>query len=102
MKHYTTMESLREDFGLKPIRKRTKNKQRLESLKKKFQARHNCPICGEPLIHIEDTNVMVCVNEKCKGTKIKTLDAKEETVDSSAFHILDDAGARIANNILHE
>ena len=105
-KHYTSFADLREDFGLEPIPKRPSNKKKLESIQNKFKKRHVCPLCKQELQHIENTNVMICTNPSCKGLRIKVREMSRDGEDlwgsSSAFHVLDDAGARIANNIFHE
>jgi len=31
-----------------------------------------CPYCKQPCQYKDGTNIVVCVNEKCKGKKIKT------------------------------
>ena len=66
-KTYHSFTELAKDIGLKPVNKRTKNKEKLESQRSKFLGK--CPHCGQPLTHITNTNVLVCGNENCKGKK---------------------------------
>ena len=67
-----------ELFGLKPQRRVTRDKNKLEDQRSKFVG--TCPHCGQPLHYVYGTNVVVCDNEDCKGKKvvIKNSDGSEE------------------------
>lgn len=102
-KVYMSLEDLRVEFGLNPIRRKTKDEVRLKSQREKFSSRHVCSTCGLPLSYIPNTNVMVCKTPECKGVKHETID--EETGEKKEFYTLsyerlDDVGAKIASNIL--
>ena len=92
-------KEIRELYGLGELPKHTSNKKKLEAIQKRFYARHVCPICHQEMRHIEGTNVMVCANPECKGIEIKV--SKDRKTKSSPAHLLDDKGAKIANNIFY-
>ena len=48
-----------------------KQAEKLETQREKFSSRYICPICKQPKIWIENTNLMVCKNESCKGIPVK-------------------------------
>ena len=104
-KTLTSFEELRAEFGLPQLRRQTKDKQKLESQRQKFLSHHKCPICESEMKHITDTNIFYCSNNECGGFKKVFTDeeTEETTVDRSiAFDLLDNKGAKIANNIFAE
>lgn len=69
--------------------------------KAKFEKRHTCRVCKQPLTWIDGTNVCVCQNPNCKGWITKTTDdegnVKKEV--KPFFHTLDETGTSIASKI---
>lgn len=101
-KVYKSFDDIRQQFGLKPVRMQTKDKEKLESQRKNFSSKHKCPACGCDLTYIDGTNVMVCKNPECEGIKREKKDStKEETKVwyDIPYHTLDQKGAEIAHNI---
>lgn len=101
-KTYSSFEEIRSEFGLKPIRTQTRDKEKLESQRNKFSSRHKCPACGSNLIYVEGTNVMVCKNPDCDGIKREKKGSTEEETKvwyENSYHTLDEKGAEIAYNI---
>ena len=100
--YYSFDEIGQELFGLKPYKRVTKDKQKLEAQRTKFLG--TCPYCKEPLSYISGTNVVVCQNSDCKGKKnIKKFDDGTEIVSYKPFvKILSDKGTDIANTIFEE
>lgn len=97
-----TIEELRKKFGLKQIVYQTKDKKRLESQRERFQGSHLCPACKQPMTFVEGANVMSCKNPECKGIKNVTVDeetGEEKVFYTPAYHLLDEKGAKIAQNI---
>lgn len=102
VKTLTSFEELRTEFGLKPISWQTKDKEKLEGQRARFQSKHLCPVCKQPLTLIEGTNVMSCMNHDCKGIEREIVDeetGEKEIIRHTPFHTLDEKGATIANNI---
>ena len=61
---FYSFEELGEAYGLKPKNKRTKDKQKLESQRKRMSG--TCKICGSQLHYVQGTNVFYCPNKNCK------------------------------------
>jgi hypothetical protein len=102
VKTLTSLEELRAAWGLPELRRQTKDKVKLEGQRQRFLSHHKCPICEGDMKLIEDTNIFYCPNQECQGIKRTTVDeeTEETTVERSiAYDILDDKGAKIANNI---
>lgn len=95
-------EYAQEVFGMKPYKKVTKDKQKLESQREKFLG--TCPFCKKPLKYVAGTNVLVCQNEECKGKKVNShSDSDEEfTKYKPYYRILSEKGSMIAENIFDE
>ena len=105
VKTFASFEDLRAEWGLPPMRRQTKDKKKLEGQRQRFLSYHKCPICESEMKYINDTNVFLCANKDCEGFKSVFTDEEtaETTVTKSiAFDILDDKGAKIANNIFAE
>ena len=105
VKILTSLEELRAAYNLPPLRRQTRDKKKLESQRQFFLSKHKCPACETEMVYVEDTNVMYCPNKDCGGFKRVFTDeeTEETTVDRSmAFDILDEKGAKIANNIFAE
>lgn len=97
--HYTSLEELRDAWGLKPITKQTKDMQKLNKQKDHFLSKHLCSACKQPMVYIGG-NQMVCQNENCKGIKheLKT-DVETKVWYTPSFDLLDEKGAEVAHNI---
>ena len=102
-KHYSSFEELAKALGYKPVRKVTKDKEKLASQREKFVGRHKCRACGSPMVWVRGTNVMACTNESCRGVKVtrssRDDDSESKTFYENSFDVLDDLGAVIAENI---
>ena len=88
-KTYYSFEDLAvAEFGLKPNRKVTKEKNKLNTQRERFLG--TCPYCKEPIHYSYGTNVVSCVNENCKGKKIVTKDedGNEEITYKPFYRIL--------------
>lgn len=98
--HYTSLEELRANWGLKPIIKKTKDAERLQKQRENFCNRHRCKACGQPMSYIGGT-AMTCTNEKCRGIKEERTDKDGNVIVtySVSYSLLDDKGAEIAGNI---
>lgn len=101
--HYSSFEELAKAYNVKPISKQTKDKEKLNSQREKFNSRHRCRSCGEPMEWIGD-NVMVCKNPKCKGIKHEYVndDGSKNITYSPSYDLLDELGSEIAGNIFSE
>lgn len=95
--YYSFNEIGQELFGLKPIRKVTKDKQKLAAQREKFLG--TCPYCKQPLEYIYGTNVLACNNEDCKGKKVTIND---EEIYRPYYKILSDKGGIIGETIFEE
>lgn len=101
-----SFEELRQEYGLKPVNRQTRDKDKLSKQREKFSSHHICPVCKQPMKYIEGTNIFCCINESCKGFVKEILIDEEtgekETISSPSFHTLDRKGAEIASNIFEE
>lgn len=95
---YHSFAEVAAAMGLKPVSKVTKDQNKLNAQREKFQARHLCPACKQPMQYVEGTSVMVCKNPDCKGIKTKKQE-EGEVIYSPAFDLLDAVGTDIAGNI---
>ena len=98
--HYTSLEALREGFGLAPVVRRTKDENKLKSQKEKFLG--TCKVCKQPLVKISDANVLCCQNPECKGIKMTSKneeDGSEKVWYIPVTRVLDDKGSHIAHNL---
>ena len=106
VKTFTSFADLRSEFGLPPLRMQTKNKEKLKSQRENFISKHVCPVCGGLLTFVTGTNMMVCNSKDCAGvTKIESYDeetGERITYTTPYYEILDEHGAKIANNIFAE
>ena len=102
--HYSSFKEMRQSWGLKPIVKKTKDENKLESQRQSFVNKHKCRACGKPMVFVGNSNVMVCSNEKCKGLKHEYIDkfGETQTYYEISKDLLDDLGSKIANNIFGE
>lgn len=98
---YESFAELASDWKIKPIKNKKDNN---DSLKNKFNNKHTCPACKQPLSYISGTNIMSCKNVSCKGIKDSRTDkdGNQINVYYPSFHILDDTGKKIANSIYKE
>ena len=99
--HFYSFAELGAAMGLKPVSRVTSDKNKLNSQREKFQARHLCPACKQPMEYISGTSVMVCKNPSCKGVKSTKTDDEGGTIVtySPSFDLLDHVGTEIASNI---
>ena len=95
--YYSFDEIGQELFGLKPYKKVTRDKQKLESQREKFLG--TCPYCKQPLKYVYGTNVLVCENEDCRGKKTTV---NEEDIYRPYYKILSDKGCVIGTTIFEE
>ena len=96
---YTSFEELRSAFGLDPIRKQTKDKEKLKSQREKFVK--TCPVCKQSLSYIYGSNVVCCQNPECKGIEKKNTnaDGTENVWYIPVTRTLDEKGMEIAMNL---
>lgn len=104
-KYYSFDELCQEEYGMKPLSKKTNDTQKLEAQQEKFEG--VCPYCKERAKFIPATNIVVCVNPSCKGKKVvvKGDPATDETdyVKYVPFiRILSDKGYEIGNTLFGE
>ena len=97
---YSSLEDLRNAWGMTPVTKKTKDLTKLEKQKEAFVNKHKCKACGQPMTYIHG-NIMACTNSDCKGIEIKREDKEGNILISyiNSFDLLEDKGAEIANNI---
>ena len=99
--HYTSLESLRAAWGLKPIqKKRPKTEEALKTAQEKFLG--TCRVCKHPLVLINGCNVLACQNSECKGIKMTSKneeDGTEKVWYIPVSRVLDERGAEIAENL---
>lgn len=98
--HYSSFEECAKAWGCRPVSKKTKNEKKLKEQQEKFNSRHKCKACGEPMTFIGG-NQMVCLNESCKGIKEERTDKEGNVIVTykPSFELLDRKSAEIANNI---
>lgn len=99
--HFTSLESLRAAFGLKPVTKRTNDKSKLMKQREDFANKHKCKACGSPMTYLDNGNVMACTNPECKGIEKKKIDKEgnEITYYLPSYDLLDNRGSDIAAHI---
>ena len=87
-----------------PFPSKKKKKKDYTELQERFEKRHKCIVCGEPLTWIPGTNVCSCKNPDCKGKKytIKKEDGTEIIEYKPYFHMLDTVGVELAEKIYGE
>ena len=91
-----------EEFGMKPLNRRTNDKQKLEAQREKFEG--TCPYCHQRAKFIVGTNVVVCVNPKCNGKKVVVKGDPETGLQDTVIYrpfvrTLTDNAAMIGNTI---
>ena len=72
----------------------------IRSYLKRFKGKYKCPFCGQDRRWIPGTNVMVCVNESCKGFKAKDKKKEGEEIVYPSFKILSTRGEAIADSLM--
>ena len=100
--HYTSLEALREGFGLSPVVRRTKDENKLKAQQEKFLG--VCKVCKQPMSLIDGCNVLACKNETCKGIKMTSKneeDGTEKVWYIPVTRVLDEKGATIAHNLFN-
>lgn len=96
---YTSLEELRKGFGLSPIKKKTKDEQKLKAQQEKFVG--TCRVCKKPLTWIEGTNICACQNPDCKGIKMTGTneDGTEKVWYVPVTRTLNEKGMEIAERL---
>lgn len=99
--YYSFDEVAQEVFGMKPLKKQTNDKDRLKKQQEKYLG--TCPFCKEPCAYVEGTNIVACVNPKCKGRKISTTnDDGSETVVYESYYRIKSCGAEVGTGLFDE
>lgn len=101
-KTYHSFKDIAKDIGLKPFTRKTNDKSKLKSQQKKFLG--TCPYCHQVLTYVENTNVLVCNNEECKGKKKEFYNkAGEQVVAYDPYtKLLYGKSAAIADTLFNE
>ena len=88
-------------FAELPFSTKQKKKKNTDELRKRFEERHTCVVCGETLTWIPGTNICSCKNPDCKGKKYvyKDEDGTEFVEFRPYYHMLDVVGTSIAEKI---
>ena len=94
-----------EEFGMKPLNRRTNDKQKLEAQREKFEG--TCPYCKQRAKFVVGTNVVVCANPKCNGKKIVVKGEPDTDLQDTVMYrpfarMLSDNAAMIGNTIFDE
>lgn len=100
VEHYTSLQDLRVGFGMKPITRKTNDKNKLKKQQEDFCSKHKCRACGSPMTYMGG-NIMTCQNPNCKGIPVKHVDTEgnETTTYFTSYYTLDKRGSEIAHNI---
>ena len=87
-----------------PFPKKQTKKQNNDELREKFEKRHLCVVCQQPLIWITGTNILACKNPECKGKKVEKIlpDGTVKVEYKPYFHTLDEKGTKIAEKLYSE
>lgn len=95
-------EKLRKQFGLKPIKRRTNDKDKLKAQQEKFTGK--CRVCGQYLVWIDGTNTLACKNTDCNGIRMssKNEDGTEKVWYIPVTRTLDEKGMQIAERLFSE
>lgn len=93
--HFTSLESLREHFGLKPLKHKTADDDKLKKQQEQFLGK--CKVCGEPLSYIKNTNILACTNPQCKGITVKGK--SDSDVKIPVMRLLNEKGGEIAYSL---
>ena len=100
----TIFHSFREAFESLGFKVSDQKKEPTQDRKDKFVRYHLCPNCKRPMTYCGG-NIMVCMNDNCKGIQHKYTDqetGEERIWYSNSYHLLDEKGASIANNLFGE
>ena len=102
IERYTSLEELRNGYGLPPIKKKTNDEQKLKAQQEKFVG--TCRVCKKPLTWIKGTNVCACQNPDCKGVKMtgENEDGTEKVWFIPVTRILNEKGMEIAEKLFGE
>lgn len=103
---YTSLEELRQSFGLRPAIKQTKDKEKLVKQRENFCGFYKCEACGEPMTWFGES-IMACTNERCKGIKQEKKDKDKDgnvisTEYLTSYKLLEEEFAERAKNIFYE
>lgn len=85
-----------------PVKEQKKHNN--DELRERFEKRHLCIVCHQPMIWVSGTNILACKNPECKGRKVeKTLsDGTIKVEYKPYFHTLDIKGTEIAEKLYSE
>lgn len=99
---YTSLEELREAFGLKPVKRKTNDEEKLKAQQDKLVGK--CRVCKQPLVWIKGTNICSCQNPECKGVKMTGTndDGTEKVWFVPVTRVLEGKGMEIAENLFAE
>lgn len=91
-------------FSELPFPQKKQKKQNIDELRERFEKRHTCIVCHQPMTWIRGTNICSCKNPECKGVKHeKKFDDGTVMVEYKPFyHMLDVVGTEIAEKIYSE
>lgn len=91
-------------FAELPFPVKKQKKQNNDELRERFEKRHSCIICNQPMTWIKNTNIIACQNPECKGKKIeKELpDGTTKVEYKPYYHTLDIKGTEIAEKLYGE
>ena len=97
---YNSLEELRAAWGIRPIKKRTSDENKLQAQRQAFCGKHCCKACGELMSYV-GAGAMACTNPSCKGLKNeRTLaDGTKVVTYEVSYDLLDTLGTEIAENI---
>ena len=76
--YYSFEDFAVNEMGMKPLRRVTKDKQKLAAQQEKFLG--TCPYCKEQLHYSYGTNIVSCTNPECKGKKVTSKDKEGNEV----------------------
>ena len=97
-----SFEELGEINRRKPRNIQTKNKEKLESQRKRMSG--TCRVCGHELRYVPGTNIFYCANSECKGYERTKIDenGNEIKISEQVYRMVDERGVRIASVLFDE
>ena len=98
---YGSFAEVAEALGYASKDLRVGTAEELKQRQEAFRAKHKCKSCGEPMVWINGTSIMVCQNPKCKGVNIKKKDG-EGTIRKPSYYTLNEGNLRAARELFAE